>query len=364
MKSLIYYTPGRFKSISHYPDVKIWLAMFNIFNDNISFIDRTGTITAPVRTATLDQIKIPDIDQNFNLSFVDCAVDRAKEIYAKHRELQVPIKISWSGGIDSSVALLSFIDLLGVSEAKKCVEVVMTSHSIVENPYVWENIVRKENFKIINALQFDDQWDGSSIMVNGEGGDQIHGADIFRSLIRLYGPQSLTAPWNTDDIINFVKFRTNLTDVECKKLSEILIEQVKNSPIQVTTSSDFWWWLNFSCKWASTFYRLITKSSKKIDNNYIDNYFFPFYNSKPFQLWSMLNQNEKHRGDWVLYKTVAKEYVCRVIGSQQFMYKHRQGSLTNLLSHTARFEAIDSDFEFYDKIDAESWYESNNSFRI
>ena len=365
MSNLIYYTPGRFEGLGHLPDVKVFLSLFRIFNHNISFVDRTGIITPPVNVFTPTQISLPDADFNFNMSFDDCAVDRAEQIYKKHKEFGVPIRLSWSGGIDSSSALMGFIKLLGVTEARRCLEIAMTAEIFLENPLLWENVVRKENFKIVNALQFPDQWDRGVIMVNGEGGDQVHGTDIYRGLVKRYGEGAMRIEWNEANIVEFIKFRdSTLTDKEAEFLGGLLINQVRQSPLDIVTFADFWWWLNFTCKWASTFYRLLTKSPNPISYELVDNYFFPFYNSKNFQLWSMHKREEKHKGNWATYKWKSKEFVANTSGCAGYVKKHRQGSLTSVLSHTVRFEGIDDSFNFYDKINPEDWYNPNNSFKV
>jgi hypothetical protein len=364
MNELIYYTPGRFESLSDRPDVRIWLALFKIFNHNISFVDRTNIIVPPVNVVTPAQVKLPDANPNFNMNFDECAVDRANEIYKKHLKTGAPIRLSWSGGIDSSAALMGFIQLLGADRSKQVLEIAMTSASIMENPYVWEKLVRKENFKIINPLQVSDAWDGSIIMVNGETGDQVQGTDIYRPLITKYGPNAMTMLWTEDLVYSFIKFRSDLLHTEAEHLTKLLVNQVRSAPIKIETFADFWWWLNFSCKWASTFYRLLTKCSSKIDTAFIDDYFFPFYAGEQFQLWSMYKREEKHKGNWDTYKWKAKDFVCNTIGDDSFQQKHRQGSLSGLLSHTNRAEAIDSEFNFFDKLVPEDWYNPNNSFKV
>ena len=364
MSNLIFYSPIRFESLSELPDVRLWLSLFKIFPTGISFVDRTGVIKLPIRTSTPAQVSLPAVDPTFNLSFGDCAIIRAHEIYQKHLEYQVPIRIQWSGGIDSSAALSAFIKLLGVAEAKRCLEIVMTSEGIVENPFMWENVIRKENFKITNTMKFDEQWDGSAIMVNGEGGDQAHGADLYRFVIRHLGGDALTQVWTEEKIVSFIKFKGNLPDRDAEALAGILINQVKQSPLDITTIGDFFWWINFTTKWAATFYRIITKSNKPITPEFIDNYFFPFYSGKEFQLWSMHKREEKHKGDWNSYKWKAKEFVCDFLGNDDYQAKHRQGSLYRIMSHSVRPEAIDDEFNFYDKLNPEDWYNPDNSFKV
>ena len=75
----------------------------------------------------------------------------------------------------------------------------------------------------------------------------------------------------------------------------------------------------------------------------------------------MYKREEKHKGDWNSYKWKAKEYVCSLVG-EEYAMKHRQGSLTVVMSHIPKYEAIDSDFNFINKIDTEYWYNPNNTF--
>jgi hypothetical protein len=359
MSSLIYYTPGVFNNLTHKKDVRIWLGFFNTFQSTISFIDRTNTIQVPVKTTTLEENLLPT-DVNFNLSFPECAVKTAERIYLKHKEFGVPIKFHWSGGIDSSAALTAFIELLGVQEAKRVIQIVMSSNGIYENPYMWK-IIRKEGFQIINSLTFEDTFSSDYIAVNGEGGDQIHGTDVYRILIRKYGSDIIGKPWTEELIKDFVRFRSKLSPEESDILTRVMIYQVKQSNLDIKTMGDFCWWLNFTCKWTSTFYRLLTKSSTKVERETVNNCFYPFYSSKEFQLWSMYKREEKHKGNWNTYKWKAKEYVCGLVG-EEYSLKHRQGSLTVVMSHIPKYEAIDSDFNFINKLDTEYWYNPNNSF--
>lgn len=364
MSSLIYYTPSRFRSLTHLHDIKIWLAMFKLFREGMSFIDRSNIIQVPVKTTTLDNLALPDVNPSFNLSFGDCAINRANELYQQHKKLNVPIRLAWSGGIDSTAALVAFIELLGISEAKKCLEIAMTSASIVENPYVWEKIIRKEDFNIINTAHTTSNWGTDCIITNGEGGDQVQGGDIFRILVRFFGPNSLNDPWTYDKVFFHIKTVTELPDQGSHFLTDMLVNKVTQAPLPIVSISDFWWWINFTCRWGSTFYRLVAKNTTPISNDFINTYYYPFYNSKALQLWSMHMRHEAHKGDWVSYKWKAREFICNSIKSPQYELKHRQGSLVTVITHTHKSEGIDDEFNLYDKIVPTDWYEPNNSFKI
>lgn len=369
MKSLIFQTPVKFKTLDT-PDVKLWLSLTRVMSDNVSFIDRTGSIVNPIRTSTLPMNALPTMDDNFSMSFEDCVIDRVKQIYQQHLDLQIPIRLHWSGGIDSTSALLGFVDYLGAAEAKKCVEIVMNHSTIMENPMAWEQLVRKENFKIINSSHFSELLDKTAIMVNGEGGDQIQGSDMMRYVYTKFGPDGFDMPWSEDFILQFIKDRSNsnlllpsgISDNDARKLTDILVNQIKSCPVELDTKFRLFGWINLSSKWCSTYYRLVTRTNYPLSDELLSAYYFPFFTSANFQQWSLANNGEKHRGNWSTYKWKAKDYVCKVLGNQLYQSKHRYGSLVHVLAHTDRYIAIDNEFNLYKTIDPEEWYNPSNSF--
>jgi len=371
MKEFIFYTPSVFKSLVHLPDVKLWLQTLRVSGDNIGSIDRTGTTIHPIKTTTLDINKLPNFDPNFTLSFDDCAINRAKEIYNQHLIKNVPIRLSWSGGIDSSVALLSLIELLGVKEASNCIEIVMTHASIMENPYIWKKIIRKENFRIINASHFDEHLTNDVIIVSGEGGDQVHGGDLPKHLFTIFGAGGLNTPMNEDNVYQFVKFRSNspliispgIDHNDATRVTDILCRQFRNAPVYPKTMNDALDMLHFTSTWGACFYRLVTKASRSLTENFIKNYYFPFYASSDFQQWAMHPNGEKTKGTTESYKWKAKEYICRISDTPELQMKHRFSSLFGILNHVERADFIDNEFNFYKNINPEDWYNPTNSFK-
>jgi hypothetical protein len=371
MNQFIFYTPSVFKSLIHLPDVKLWLQTLRVSGDNIGSIDRTGTTITPIKTATLDINKLPEFDPNFSLSFDECAIARAKEIYNQHLIKNVPIRISWSGGIDSSAALLSLIELLGLKEASNCIEIAMTYSSIMENPYIWEKIIRKENFRIINASHFDQSLNSDAIIVNGEGGDQIHGGEFTKHLFTIFGSNGLKMPMNEDNVYKFVKFRSNspfiisagIDHIDAVKVTEILCRQFRNLPVYPETMHDALGMLNFTSKWGACFYRVLTKASWHLTEDFIKNYYFPFYDSLDFQQWAMHPNGEKSKGTRETHKWKANEYICRISDTPELQMKNSFASLNGILNHVERVDFIDKELNFYKTINPEDWYNPNNSFK-
>ena len=363
MKSLIYYTRSRFTEIEHLPGVKHWLTIYNVMPAGGSFVDRTNSIQLPVRTTTKACNALPLPQPGFNLSFRDVALLRAQEIYKKHQTLGVPIRVAWSGGIDSTAIITAFIELLGIEKARESLEILMTANSIIENPWVFERIIRKEKFKIVNMMHAANIINRSCITVNGEGGDQVHGTDAYRLLIRYFGTSAYSTNWTEDNIIGFIAARSpTATKESIEILAQALIKIVRSAPIELVTLTDFWWWMNFCCKWSTITYRILARTPETVTQEYLDNFYFPFYGSKEFQLWSMHRQDEAHSGDWQTYKWAAKKFSVDSLNVPEFNNKHRQGSLYAVMSQTHKALAIDEDYNFYTKFDPEDWYNPNNSF--
>ena len=88
-----------FKSIN-----PIYLKTCLFFGSTLS--DRTGTLQSGYDFKIIDSI--PKVE-GFKLRFEDICIKRAEEITSRS---QGPLKILWSGGIDSTVALISLIKVL------------------------------------------------------------------------------------------------------------------------------------------------------------------------------------------------------------------------------------------------------------
>jgi hypothetical protein len=83
--------------------------MYKLIGLNISVVDRTEHIKMPFNFKLYDGFQIPNIDPNFNMSYEDCCNKRAVEIINLSRRLNKPIRVLYSGGIDSTLTLVSLI---------------------------------------------------------------------------------------------------------------------------------------------------------------------------------------------------------------------------------------------------------------
>lgn len=354
------YNPSKFMHVKS-NDVQNWMSLYNIINYNVTFIDRTGTVQVPIRTSMPTCLELPKYNSNFNLGYEDCCQIKVRELVKSQDNLDVPIRLLYSGGIDSSTILVSFIKELGLAEAEKRVQLVMSVEGIEENPWMWERVLRRSNFQIINSEIHDSDWGKDRILVGGEFNDQLMGSDIYKDVVNWGGDKILDTPWTQQLIISYLLPKVGPYHAE---MWFYLMERIiKKSPRPVVTIAEWWQWINFTCKWSSVYFRLIacSRDNKNIDDEYLDRYYCQFFGDNNFQQWSMNNNTDKIKGTWHSYKWICKKLVADFCG-QEYMYKVKRGSLWRLLSNKRHAEIIDNNYNFVTTVVPEEWYEPNNSF--
>src|SRR3954462_7436394 len=101
-------------------------------------IDRTGTITTPIRNVPL--FPIPEF-RTFTKSYEEVCDGRAREILQNADTPGIRIYVLYSGGIDSTCLLISLLKQ-ATPEQKKNIVVLMSHESIAENPRFYEEHIR------------------------------------------------------------------------------------------------------------------------------------------------------------------------------------------------------------------------------
>ena len=114
--------------------------------------------------------------KNFNKSWEECCMHAARDLW----KLGKPIELFWSGGIDSSGALIALLETKSNSDV---LNIRYTQDSIDEFPLMWEKMVKDKNGPIPHKKMLDSSLfeNHDIIKVTGECGDQCFGSDALHA---------------------------------------------------------------------------------------------------------------------------------------------------------------------------------------
>lgn len=356
--------------LGSYPsyDAKLWHEIHHVIGLNVSLVDRTDTIKMPFNFKIYKEFLMPKLNRYFAKTYEDCCNNRAIELLSMVKAINKPIIVLYSGGIDSTLILVSLMKNCPQNQLRQWVTVALTADSIVENPNFYYDYIRK-NFNIISSDTIGSYFDQSSLIVSGEYNDQIFGSDILGSMYREKFYDKINEPYSKDIITAWFVSRGMSPDA-ADLWFELVDKQIKTrAECEVTTNFHFFWWINFCFKWQSVYFRLLARVDVNmrhyITENFVRQYFHHFYSTTDFQQWSMLNHHRKLVDNWQSYKTEAKQIIYEFNRDSDYLNnKIKIGSLSILFQQKYTADAIDSEFNFIDEccLNPADYYVENNSF--
>lgn len=343
--------------------------VFKCFSPNITFFDRTGTFDIPLKIHELDFLKIPQFEYN-NTSFEDITDERAEQLFQHAKNTNRKIAIMYSGGIDSTTVVCSFIRTRTKEELKQHFVILMSEISIEENPTFAEKFIFKyfnvsSSFRYTSFLGNDDY-----ILVSGENADQLFGSQVNDTLAEEYRDYKwLFEPIKTteDKIISYFKWKLHGSKERSKFLYDTFTNLCSAAPIPIDTAYNFFWWINFTTKWQSVYVRMIP-FSHNISNVKLEENYTTFFYTQKYQLWSMNNYHnflaesrEQHTVKWP-----AKKYISTVTLDNDYDRKKKIGSLWRLVLQKNLPKSLYIDEDGIIKPDYENptqeYYIQNNHF--
>ena len=298
-------------------------------------VDRTGIFNP----FNMMYEPIPSVG-NFNKSFEECCMDAAQNLW----KLGKPVELFWSGGIDSSGALIALLETKSDSDI---LNIRYTEESVVEFPLMWEKMVKDRNDPLPNNVMLDETLFNNHdiIKVTGECGDQCFGSDALRENLDKH-----TDDW--ESIFTWGAFGGGVDDSDSdmppknpetykfrmEQLARIMFEHVDSAPIEIKTIFDLFWWCNFCFKWQDVDSRMIFTFTTTIEWKST----LSFFNTENFQRWSIVNHDIKHGGTWETYKQPAKEYIHKYLKDENYRKnKTKEPSLIKILKGS-----IDKEYDY------------------
>ena len=262
-------------------------------------IDRTGSLPLPLR-ATCGSLPEPHRGDVPRLA--DLMDRRAAELLEQPGE----IRLFWSGGIDSTAALVALLRN-AARGARERITVWMNDASIGEYPLFFRKFIEPEdglrirNFGSVPPANVylsrsqaaiaeaagEAEFDGG-IVVTGECGDQLHGSSA------IFGNELLDAP--AERVLDAPGVR---------RWREVVEAFNARAPYRLATAPDVLWWWNFAVKWADVCHRslLFCRSAGQIAAAR------HFFRRRYFQQWAMSKPELRRLSRPEDYKMELKRYI-------------------------------------------------------
>lgn len=349
-------------------DVKLWSQIYKIIPQNVGLVDRNKTgFKIPFRMTCPEYMEIPRDLDGFDKSFEQCCLDRATEILKVASDRNVKVGIFYSGGIDSTGTLCSFLRVTPPSELRDRLILFMNNESIHENPNLYYGFLR-EQMTIVSSERFGEFLDKSIIITNGEGADQLFGTDMMIPYTKKFGFDAMFQPHSEALINDFFSMFYIPTELSSQWYA-ILKHEISKAPIELNSMLLMFWWFNFNFKWNSCYFRLMLRANEN-NRQYMDEEFAlifnqPFYMSTDFQRWAMLNTDKKIIDSWQTYKQTLKDFIYDYTKDEVYRkYKSKVGSLRNLFLVKFLPPAMDDSFRHILSINPDDYYQEFNSFKI
>lgn len=365
MKSLYYFNPLAIVNKSLRKDVQEWAKLYGLIGHAVGMTDRTEQFKQPVRQLIFPECALPVL-VNSKLTYTECCDKRTEELYNLSVTTGKPLGIMWSGGIDSTLIMVSFLRKYSLADLKQRIKVIISAESKIENPEFYKNYILP-NFEFVNSENTPWLFDGSTIIVTGEFNDQLFGSDLMKVYIANNGGTSLSSPYKRDTVFAYINSK-----IDNEKVSNTLITAVELAAtkygIIMEKISDFFWWYNFCFKWQGVYFRIYALTAPRFFNNVNPEWnrvhMQHFYHTDYFQLWSISHPEVRIITDWKNYKMDAKVDIFKFDKNYDyFKYKIKRASLYTVFGQRVLLDGIDDSFTPVPIIQPEDWYNPVNDFK-
>ena len=321
---------------------------------------RTGSFATPWGAPSGKEFAPPDLI-HINDHFNDICDQRALEIFRISKDENKKIALMWSGGIDSTTVLTSFLKNIQSNDLEN-ITIFLSTASIIENPIFYQKFIAgKIKCESIYNLVVDDNFLNHYIIIHGDPGDCIFGPSVgvFENLLddnRHRLPWKNNIPIIKQGLFSSVSvpvdsdYLTGFTNWYVDKISNNLIEV---NPDGIESIADWWWWHYFNFKWEFSISRpffnyqhSVIRKSLSIENiqSYAKNTFF---NTTQFQLWSYSNLKTHIGNSKKDHKMAAKKYIFEL--DQNLEYFNNKIKVSSVPKKNITV-TLGKQAEFYDQL--------------
>ncbi len=293
------------------------LQKYNKFgmNKHNMIYDRSGNLPHYLNICSSAH-PMPSRQEGFNKSFFEICEARAKQLI----DLDKPIFVMWSGGIDSTFILFL---LQKYAKDKDQVKIYGTYNSIIESGDLFDRRLKHE-FPYYIDVPSDNQFSyfmEGCYFVSGMGGNQLFGPtdNFFATGNTAMFHHTLGTP---ETIYESIEGNID------PELLEFLDPVIKNSPRKLETVNDLRWYCIFNLDWYTGLYEHKTNINKDRADRVV-----PFFDYEDFQLWA-IHTNEpftKVKGDPNTHRWQMRQILGEMFGEEHYArYKDKKISNFNI----------------------------------
>lgn len=330
-------------SFSNIPGFDNYKTIASFFDANIGLYDRSGGIIFPFNIKNTDPI--PKFEKDFRLSYKECAMARMSDLDFLHCSTGKKFRLMYSGGVDSSAIFASFVEFYGLAKTRDVLEICCSKESIDENPWLWDQYIRKENFDIINSYNHNHYWFDNKITLIGEGNDQLFGRTDYA---HFKGNKDLYCKITVEELARYLDRSGKKPGAQYT--AKMLIRSKDTAPFNIDNLCNLIWWYYFSLAWNGLMYRVLGQiNSDILPKDVLESGLVQFYNSKLFQQWSMKFHYDYADSflDLNNYRADCKDLILDILDIPHYREKAKFQSFPRLQLLKSSTNLIDTELNIY-----------------
>lgn len=315
-------------------------------------VSRNGEWSMPWPQELIPKFAMPEHDPNYSKSFEQVTDEKALRIRDRIHQGE-KFAVLWSGGIDSTLVLASFIKNFNEEELKS-VTILCSGESMIENPHFYRQFIHGKLQTLDSKKhKYDNLIELGMTPVTADEGDCIFGTLIGLNMYNNFNAlvDKVTGPTK----MNLISLRDKISnpEVHYSQFKELIIQylntdwhpefgrilydkydhNIKTATVPVHSLHDFFWWLIFNVKYLNCSVRGPIYVNDTMDCKTVIDRVENWFNDQEYQLWSMANNNNgtKIKSSILSYKNVAKDYIYAVDKNEWYRtFKTKLESMWNI----------------------------------
>jgi hypothetical protein len=282
-----------------------------------------------------------------NQTFANVTDQRLHQLWQTHSDK--PWLISWSGGIDSTVIVVSVLKHL-TPQQRKNFAVLCDPGSVWENPKFFYQYILP-NFSVVDSTdsytKFE-QYKNQYYIIEGDPADCIWG---YRAVP--YLGELANQPWRNccSDLVDRLTAGKDFDRSAAQWQVDMLESNISSVDLPIDTVAQWYWWFNYNFQYIDAVMRKVVQGAVPLKD--IEQYFVHWYHNQDYNCWSVdQNINFPAPGVPELYKHQAKKYIAEIYKDNYFASFKGKGSSGSRSGNPDKWMAIQENQTFCYEFDS------------